>query len=248
MTPDVFDAVFAIGADENPRQRRWALAVAVLLHLAIGAVALQFHADEASHPRENLTPIEVVAASSPPPSPSTAPPTPPHQAQARAAVRSAAPPVGAAAAPSVVTDDPSAPVDYTQDVIATGTAIGVWDGGIASISGSALAATGSSQSEAAGKNPGVSGARGVTLDERAWNCPWPSEANEVSQDVATVVLRAVVGPDGRAEHVDIVADYGFGFGAAALRCALRTRFQPARDAMRTPIRARSPPIRVTFRR
>jgi len=54
--------------------------------------------------------------------------------------------------------------------------------------------------------------------------------------------------DGHAEHVDLLSDPGFGFGAAARMCALRTRFEPARDTAGQPIIALSPPIRVHFYR
>jgi periplasmic protein TonB len=62
----------------------------------------------------------------------------------------------------------------------------------------------------------------------------------------TVVLRATARTDGRADSVDVLTDPGFGFGAAARLCALRTRFEPAHDAAGLPIIARSPPIRVHF--
>jgi hypothetical protein len=39
---------------------------------------------------------------------------------------------------------------------------------------------------------------------------------------------------------------GFGFGPAARLCALRSRFEPARDVAGQPIAAHSPPIRVHF--
>ena len=62
----------------------------------------------------------------------------------------------------------------------------------------------------------------------------------------TVLLRAAVRADGRAERVDVLADPGFGFGAAARSCALATRFEPARDPAGQPVAALSPPIRVHF--
>jgi hypothetical protein len=57
---------------------------------------------------------------------------------------------------------------------------------------------------------------------------------------------ATVRIDGRAEHVDVLSDPGFGFGAQAHFCALATHFEPARDPAGQPIAALSPPIRVHF--
>ena len=89
-------------------------------------------------------------------------------------------------------------------------------------------------------------ARSVSLDQEAWNCPWPADADAQQVNEQTVVLRAAVGVDGHVEHVDVLSDPGFGFGAAARMCALRTRFEPARAPAGEPIAAVSPPIRVHF--
>ena len=89
-------------------------------------------------------------------------------------------------------------------------------------------------------------ARQVSLDQSAWNCPWPAEADVEQVNEQTVVLRASVRADGQADRVDILSDPGFGFGAAARLCALRTRFEPAQDVAGQPITAHSPPIRVHF--
>jgi protein TonB len=89
-------------------------------------------------------------------------------------------------------------------------------------------------------------ARPVSLDQEAWNCPWPAEADAQQVNEQTVVLRATVHADGRAERVDVLADPGFGFGSAARLCALATRFEPARDPAGKPMTSLSPPIRVHF--
>jgi protein TonB len=86
----------------------------------------------------------------------------------------------------------------------------------------------------------------VALDQAAWSCPWPAEADAQQVNEQTVVLQATVGNDGRVEHVDVLSDPGFGFGSAARLCAMRTRFEPARAAAGEPIGAVSPPIRVHF--
>jgi protein TonB len=46
----------------------------------------------------------------------------------------------------------------------------------------------------------------------------------------------------------VLADPGHGFGAAAVACALRTRFVPARARSGQAVRSLSPPIRVRFTR
>jgi TonB family protein len=61
-------------------------------------------------------------------------------------------------------------------------------------------------------------------------------------------VRVTVGPEGRVESVRLVSDPGWGFGAAAVRCARAARFGPALDLQGRPVRASSPPIRVRFSR
>ncbi len=82
----------------------------------------------------------------------------------------------------------------------------------------------------------------------AIGCPWPREAEGLGIDEQVVLLRVVVGADGRASSADVLADPGHGFGQAALGCARVARFEPARDRAGQPYAATSPPIRVTFRR
>ncbi|HZL17231.1 MAG TPA: ferric siderophore ABC transporter substrate-binding protein [Polyangia bacterium] len=140
-----------------------------------------------------------------------------------------------------------APVDFT------GTAFVVGSG--ATYAGGTTMARGTSRTPVSGAvavggtgngSPARSRARAVALDESAWSCPWPAEAEARQVDQETVVLRVAVRADGRAERVDLVDDPGFGFGPAARQCALETRFEPARDPAGAPVAALSPPIRVHF--
>ena len=87
---------------------------------------------------------------------------------------------------------------------------------------------------------------GVSLADQSWSCPWPPQADSERIDEQTVVIRVVVTADGRVESADIVSDPGHGFGSAAVACALRTRFTPARDRAGQVVRALSPPIKVRF--
>jgi periplasmic protein TonB len=140
-----------------------------------------------------------------------------------------------------------APVDFTGTAFVVGS-------GAASYAGAMIAAAGTSRAPAfgtvapggTGDGAGRSRARAVGLDEAAWSCAWPAEADARQVDQETVVLRVAVRADGRADRVDIVDDPGFGFGRAARQCALGTRFEPARDRAGAPIAALSPPIRVHF--
>ena len=55
-----------------------------------------------------------------------------------------------------------------------------------------------------------------------------------------------VDAQGRVTAATLLSDPGYGFGAAALRCARQHRFLPATDVAGRPIAASSPPIRVRF--
>lgn len=101
--------------------------------------------------------------------------------------------------------------------------------------------------------PGVpasapSRARAVSLADQNWSCPWPREADAEQIDRQTVVIRVIVTAGGKVESARVLSDPGYGFGAAATACALRTQFAPAHDRDGQPIRAASPPIRITFTR
>jgi protein TonB len=142
------------------------------------------------------------------------------------------------------------PVDFTgmAFIVGSGTS---YAGGATTGSGTSRKAALDPATPEASRNAQTSirgRARPVALDQAAWNCPWPAEADAEQVNEQTVVLRATVRADGRADHVDVISDPGFGFGAAARLCTLRTRFEPARDAAGQHIPAQSPPIRVHFYR
>jgi protein TonB len=90
--------------------------------------------------------------------------------------------------------------------------------------------------------------RPVSLAENEWQCAWPRAADAADIDEQSVVLRAWVRLDGSVESARLVSDPGHGFGEAALACAARTHFAPARDRQGQTLRAESPPIRVRFTR
>jgi len=140
------------------------------------------------------------------------------------------------------------PADFTGMAFIVGSGTSYAGGATTSTGTSRKAALGAVAPEATGSRPSNvhSRASAVSLDQSAWNCPWPAEADAQQVNEQTVVLQASVGADGRAERVDVLSDPGFGFGAAARLCARRTRFEPARDSAGQPIPAQSPPIRVHF--
>ncbi|MGB8297076.1 MAG: ferric siderophore ABC transporter substrate-binding protein, partial [Polyangia bacterium] len=141
-----------------------------------------------------------------------------------------------------------APADFTGSAFIVGSG--------ASYAGGVTSSTGTSRKPVLGAvSPGTprspplavgNQARPVSLDQSAWNCPWPAEADAQQVNEQTVVLRATIGADGRADTVEVLTDPGFGFGAAARLCTLRTRFEPAHDRAGLPTTAQSPPIRVHF--
>ncbi len=86
------------------------------------------------------------------------------------------------------------------------------------------------------------------LGGRSWNCPFPAQADLEQVDRATAVVAVTVGADGRAKSVRVISDPGFGFGAAARRCAAGRRYRTALNSDGKAITATMPPVRVHFRR
>jgi protein TonB len=261
-SPRIVDLVFL--AEPTGRWRRLALGSAVVVALYGGVFALvsgmgnslgPWSAEMAARIHEAIA-IERAVEVTPPPPPPELPSAPvpeaphiaisrsvraPHAQQARAT-----PPAQAGQLAGVSPE----PADFTGTpfIVGSGTS---YAGGATTSSGTSRKATlGPMAPEAPRSAPSSvrSRARAVTLDQSAWNCPWPAEADAEQVNEQTVVLRASVRADGRAEHVDVLSDPGFGFGAAARLCTLRTRFEPARDVAGQPVPAQSPPIRVHFYR
>jgi protein TonB len=259
-SPRIVDLVFA--GEPAGRRRRLGLGVAVVLALYAGVFAFvsrlgsslgPWGAEMAARVHDAIAverAVDVTPPRPPPPSPVPSPAESPHVAAPRTAQAIRAP--RARPAPPAQAGQPAAaspePVDFTGSAFIVGSG--------ASNAGGATTSTGTSRKPAFGTAaPGeIAGAtvaarnhaRPVSLDQAAWNCPWPAEADAQQVDEQTVVLRASVRADGRADHVDVLSDPGFGFGSAARLCALGTHFEPARDAAGQPMAAESPPVRVHF--
>ncbi len=262
-SPRIVDLVFL--AEPAGRWRRLAVGGAAVLALYGGALSLvsrlgnslgPWSAEMAARIHEAIAMERAIDVTPPPPQAAPPPPAPapeaPHIAIPRTARAlnaqqpRATPPAQAGQLAAASTE----PVDFTGMAFIVGSGAS-YAGGTTTSSGTsrkaALGAVGPGPS--VGKSSGGrSRARQVSLDQSAWNCPWPAEADAEQVNEQTVVLKASVGADGRAERVDVLSDPGFGFGAAARLCALRTRFEPARDSAGQPIAAQSPSIRVHFYR
>lgn len=157
---------------------------------------------------------------------------------------------GPAGAGSIVARGPDDPIDLTGDAVVTGTATS-YPGGVTSAQGPGLVpgiARASSRPAAAGPPASaLDRSSAVSLRESDWSCPWPDQAVEAI-DEQTVTIRVVVSAQGNAESVALLSSPGYGFAEAAVACAQRARFVPARDREGKPMRAQSPPIRVRFTR
>lgn len=81
-----------------------------------------------------------------------------------------------------------------------------------------------------------------------WDCSFPPEADKDKIDQAAVTVVVHVGANGTAEKVDVPNDPGYGFGAAAAKCAIRRKYTPPNDEQGKPKAGRTPPIRIRFMR
>jgi len=262
----IADLVFA-GERGGRDARLAACAVAVLvvyggalaLSEVLGAPVANWSAEMAARIHDAIARERAVDLSPPPPPPPPPPAAEPPPAPTPVTVRApravhapshAAPPAPPAQA-GKLTAVSDAPADFTGAAFVVGGAA-TFPGGVTAAQGKGTTPgnTAASPGSPTGAGPphGPSRARAVSLDQAAWSCPWPAEADAEQVNEKTVVLRARVQPDGRAQTVEVLSDPGFGFGAAARACALATRFEPARDADGRPIAAQSAPIRVHFYR
>jgi hypothetical protein len=77
-----------------------------------------------------------------------------------------------------------------------------------------------------------------------WLCRLPDDLDpKLASEV--VVIRVLVGKDGKPRDVRVEKDPGHGMGKAVRDCAMRARYF-TRDAQGNAIEAWSPPIKVRF--
>lgn len=186
------------------------------------------------------TPLADVAPpppSEPPPEPAAEPPPP-----------ADTPPPPAQAAKVLAADNP-----YGEDAVFTITTgqAARYAGGVTASQGTSIRAIHTKvvdiNARPGPRAPARSLARPIRLQVRSWRCPWPRQADLLSIDQQTVVVRVTVGATGEVSNVKVVSDPGYGFGRTVLSCARRHRFEPARNAAGQPIAATST-IRVKFTR
>jgi len=254
----IVDLVFA--GEPGGRVRRLAAGGACVVALYASAILVVGHfgrsgasicAEMAARVHDAIAAERAVDVTPPPkpPPPAETPPTP-HVAEPalREHVHAAAAhhaPAAPAQAGQIAAASTS-PVDFTGSAFVVGSGPSYAGGATTSSGTNRKPATGAVAPSGTGDGTARSRARPVSLDQAAWNCPWPAEADARQVDQETVVIRVAVGTDGRADRVDVLQDPGFGFGPAARQCALATRFGAARDPAGAPIAALSPPIRVHF--
>jgi protein TonB len=254
----IVDLVFA--GEPGGRARRLATGGACVVALYASAILVVGHfgrsgasicAEMAARVHDAIAAERAVDVTPPPkpPPPAETPPTP-HLAEPaiREHVHSTAAhhaPAAPAQAGQIAAASTS-PLDFTGSAFVVGSGPSYAGGTTTSTGTNRKPATGAVAPNGTGDGVAHSRARPVSLDQAAWNCPWPTEADARQVDQETVVIRVAVGVDGRADRVDVLQDPGFGFGPAARQCALSTRFGAARNPAGDPIAALSPPIRVHF--
>jgi len=253
----IVDLVFAGEVGGRGRRLLSGALVVVGCYAALFAIASRFGRSAGPWSAEMAARVhDAVAAEraidvTPPPPPAPVAAPEPAQGERPHAMRVARATHGRPAAPAqagqLAATSPE-PVDFTGSAFVVGVGASYAGGSTTSQGTSKIPADGNVAPGGTGDGNGAarSRARPVALDQAAWSCPWPAEADAQQVNEQTVILRATVGADGRADHVDVLSDPGFGFGAAARLCALRTRFEPAHGAAGQPLAALSPPIRVHF--
>jgi protein TonB len=231
-------ALFFLARLSGPSLETWSARIAAMVHRDLNA--------NAPTAIETLKP----AAPKPEPEPNPEPARPPPPlAAAPVRARAPQPPAAPAQAAQIIAAD--APADLTADTFVTGSA-SAYAGGATTSTGTSTEAVSRSSLETPAP-PAVKPAtnapvQAVSLTSEQWHCPWPAAA--LAQDLYEqfVIVRAWVRADGSVERASVISDPGYGFGAAAITCALHTRFNPARNARGEALRALSPPIRVRFTR
>ena len=134
--------------------------------------------------------------------------------------------------------DPDEPVDLTGNTFVQGDADN-YVGGVTSSKGTGTkpvaAAVPSGTGPPAPPPPPPSApkqdlSRPAKPVSESWNCGFPPEADIEQINYARVSIAVTVGADGTATNAALVsADPGYGFGALAKRCAMRMRYEAARN-------------------
>jgi periplasmic protein TonB len=252
--PRIVDLVFDPPSRERRRFTLWALVFTGGGYL-VGVLALAGWARAHPPPPAAAPPLELVVPIAlpppePPPADSTAALAPAPAADpvpAPRRPRSSPPPAAKAAPPAAagrVLEAPAeGPLDLRADTIVTGPASGYAGGAGAQAGGTGAPGPATADGAAAAGR-----ARSVGLVDPDWRCAWPAQAAASDKEREEVPIRVVVDAGGRPLAARALRDPGGGFAAAAVACAMTTRFVPARGQDGRPHQAESPPIRVVFTR
>ncbi len=257
----IVDLVFA--GEPGGRIRRLALgaamvvglyAVAILVVGAFGRSGASVAAEMAARVHDAIAAERAVDVTPPPPPPppAEAPPVshvaePAIRAHVHTAARRApAPPAQAGQLAAASTS----PLDFTGSAFVVGSGPSYAGGSTTSSGTNRQAVTGTVAPSATGQAPPRSRARPVSLAQADWSCAWPAEADALQINHQTVVIRAAVRASGNIDHIDVLSDPGYGFGAEARQCALQNQaqFGAARNNAGDPVAGVSVPIRVHFDR
>ncbi|HMA91457.1 MAG TPA: hypothetical protein VKP30_02180 [Polyangiaceae bacterium] len=105
------------------------------------------------------------------------------------------------------------------------------------------------------RNPVLSSARSAPDRSRsasptgsAWDCSRLFPTDPEAGDYATVLIAVSLSQEGTPKRVALLRDPGHGFGAAAIQCAMRQRYNVALDREGNAVAATTPPITVRFSR
>jgi TonB family protein len=250
----IVDVVFAKSATaKRPSTTLLALLIALVIHLSVVLWATRaekslesWSADMALIVHDELQDEDTVTLEDEKPKEEKTPtPTPTPVASAAAALTPVADatPAAPAAAAQVMTAEGD-PVDLSDDTFVSGTAA-LPSGGITASSG---VQTNKATQALAPLVEAPDLSTKVTLVGDDWKCAWPSSAEGEVINEQDVIIRVDVDASGKVVNASLVKDAKGGFGEAALACASRTRFVPAKDKNGKPVRALSPPIEVHFSR
>jgi periplasmic protein TonB len=227
-------------------------AASVAVHVALVAGSMYLGRSKPAIAAPPLV-VELMAPEAPPPAP--LPPPEPEPAPPPKAVTKLArfderpkfepvppPPAAAQAGKTLTIDDKDAPPD--ADAMVQGQHDD-YVGGVTTSDGTSSRAVGDGRARGGGGPPpavrpkvaDVDRSAKATLFLTAWNCNhlFPGAATNAGVRHAVVHLFVRVGADGTPLGVKNVDDPGYGFGAAARKCAFQQQFRPARDRVGRPV-------------
>jgi periplasmic protein TonB len=207
--------------------------------MALASVIAVMHAARARSEALAAEEIEIIKEDPPPPPPQKeeAKPEPAPPPPRPVAHETPPPPPAPAQAAKVLAQepDPNDPVDLTGNTIVQGNADS-YAGGFTTSTGRSATAVNAMPSPTGvvgGTGPvkaaGPDRSRRASLGGKDWNTPWPSEADAVQMDEASVMIEVDVRADGTAGAVRVLKDPGYGFGREARRYALTQHYEPALD-------------------